>query len=359
MRDGSSGDVWRGFDPTAKGRHWAIPGGIWDSIEPKPDLKDLSTPEKLDILFKAGLIIINQGEAWPLPNMEVDPKHGVAASDIWAFQPYTGGTVFGTNDGVDEDVRWLSTKAVERLGYPTQKPLSLLTRIIEASSKEGDLVLDPFCGCGTTIEAAERLRRQWIGIDISSFAIQLIKKTRLAGSFPNLEEGVGGDYEIDGLPKDITGAEMLALKDRKAFEIWAVTTIDGKPNEKKGADGGVDGRIPMKPDGYSKATKWAVVSVKSGEPKLSDIRDLHGVTRDDGKSLGFGVFVTLNEPTPAMEKFARDAGKADVHGVKYPYLQILTIKQILGGERPKLPQVDPTAIYKKAVVAEPKQHVLV
>jgi hypothetical protein len=156
-RNGSSGEPWRGFDPTAKGRHWAIPGTIWDAFETKPDLTGLSTPDKLELLYQEGLITITDGEAWPLPNMEVDPTRGVAASDLWAFQPYTGGTVFGTNEGVDEDVRWLSTRAAERLGYPTQKPLSLLTRIIEASSNAGDVVFDPFCGCGTTIEAAERL----------------------------------------------------------------------------------------------------------------------------------------------------------------------------------------------------------
>jgi site-specific DNA-methyltransferase (adenine-specific) len=350
-RNGSSGEPWRGFDPTAKGRHWAIPGTIWEAFETKPDLTGLSTPDKLELLYNEGLITITPGEAWPLPNMEVDPTRGVAASDIWAFQPYTSGTVFGTSDGIDEDVRWLSPRAAERLGYPTQKPLSLLSRIIEASSNKGDVVFDPFCGCGTTVEAAERLERQWIGIDVSSFAIQLIKRTRIGGSFPDLEEGIDRDYEIDGLPKDVSGAGMLALRDRKAFEIWAVTSIDGKPNEKKGADGGVDGRIPFKPDGFKKAAKWAVVSVKSGASKLSELRDLHGVTRTDTKSLGFGVFVCLNKPTAAMEKFARDAGKIDVHGIKYDALQLLTVEQILNGERPRLPYVDPSVIYKKAAAS--------
>ncbi|WP_338241609.1 DNA methyltransferase [Aurantiacibacter hainanensis] len=350
-RTGSSGDSWRGFNPTAKGRHWAIPKSIWEGFAEKPDISDLSTPEKLELLYKEGLITITPGEAWPLPNMEVDPTRGVAASDIWAFQPYTSGTVFGTTDGIDEDVRWLSTRAAERLGYPTQKPLSLLTRIIEASSNPNDVVFDPFCGCGTTIEAAERLGRQWVGIDISSFAIQLIKRTRLGGSFPDLQEGIGKDYEVNGLPQDIKGAELLALRDRKAFEIWAVTTVDGKPNEKKGADGGVDGRIPFKPNGYKKAAKWAVVSVKSGKSQLSDLRDLHGVTRDDNKSMGFGVFVCLNKPTAKMKEFARKAGKIEVHGVKYDALQILTVEEILEGERPRLPYVDPTVIYKKAAGA--------
>ncbi|TFU06160.1 site-specific DNA-methyltransferase [Polymorphobacter arshaanensis] len=355
VRNGTSAAVWRGFDPTSKGRHWAIPGDIWNGFEVKPDIRGKSTPEKLEMLYEAGFITIAPNEAWPLPYMEVDPSRGVSASDLWTFQPYTGGTVFGTNEGIDEDVRWLSPKAAERLGYPTQKPLSLLGRIIEASSNKGDVVFDPFCGCGTTIEASERLQRQWIGIDISSFAIQLIKRTRLGGSFPGLEEGIGRDYEIDGLPKDMTGAEMLALRDRKAFEIWAVTNIDAKPNEKKGADGGVDGRIPFKPNGFDKAAKWAAVSVKSGEPKLSEIRDLHGVTRSDAATMGFGVFVCLREPTGPMRKFAREAGTIELHGNKYDALQILTIQQILNGERPRLPYVDPSVIYKKAAKSSSAQ----
>jgi site-specific DNA-methyltransferase (adenine-specific) len=358
-RAGSSGDPWRGFNPTTKGRHWAIPSTIWDAFAIKPNLKGLSTPEKLELLFQEGLITITAGEAWPLPNMEVDPTRGVAASDIWAFQPYTGGTVFGTNEGVDEDVRWLSTRAAERLGYPTQKPLSLLARIIESSSNKNDVVLDPFCGCGTTVEAAERLERQWVGIDISSFAIQLIKRVRLGGSFPGLQEGIGLDYEINGLPKDVAGAKLLALRDRKAFEIWAVTTVDGKPNEKKGADGGVDGYLPFKPDGYKKAAKWAVISVKSGTPQLSELRDLHGVTRSDAKTMGFGVFITLKKPTKPMKDFARKAGKIDVHGQKYDALQILTVEELLAGKRPRLPYVDPTVIYKKAAKSDSAQGSLV
>ena len=347
-RAGSSGAEWRGFNPTAKGRHWAIPGTIWEAFETPPDLTGLTTPEKLELLFEEGLITIKDGEAWQLPNMEVDPSRGVAAADIWAFQPYTGGTVFGTNEGIDEDVRWLSTKAAERLGYPTQKPLSLLTRIIEASSNKGDVVFDPFCGCGTTVEAAERLERQWVGIDISSFAIQLIKRTRIGGSFPNLEEGLGGDYQVDGLPKDLAGAEQLALRDRKAFEVWAVTQVDGKPNEKKGADGGIDGRIPFRPEGQKKAARWAAVSVKSGPPTISELRDLHGVVTKDAKTLGFGVFLTLHKPTKPMLDYCRELDKIEIDGVRYSPLQILTVEQLLAGDRPRLPHVDPAVIYKKA-----------
>ena len=165
-------------------------------------------------------------------SMTIRPGAGPATSDLWTFQPYTGGTV--------SDQRTVLTKtfvgfvrATRSTWVPYQKPVGLLKRIIEASSNPGDLVLDPFCGCGTTIEAAERLKRSWIGIDISPFAIQLIKRRRIEGAFPALKMGV--DFQIDGLPTTLAGAKMMAEQDKKAFEIWAVSTIDGIPNEEEGA----------------------------------------------------------------------------------------------------------------------------
>jgi site-specific DNA-methyltransferase (adenine-specific) len=172
------------------------------------------------------------------------------------------------------------------LGYPTQKPLGILKHILNASSRPGDLVLDPFCGCGTTIAAAQILARRWIGIDISPFAIELIRRKRLEGAFPHLRVGV--DYVIAGLPTTLEGARLMAEQDRKAFEIWAVSKVDGIPNDKKGADRGIDGRIPFRPDG--KTTRFAVVSVKSGKLKPDDVRSLISVAkREEASSLGFGV----------------------------------------------------------------------
>jgi site-specific DNA-methyltransferase (adenine-specific) len=284
--------------------------------------------------------------------LSIGPNDGPAAPDIWAFQPYTEGTVFGTDAGIDDDVRWLSPQDAERLGYPTQKPVGILKHIINASSRPGDLVLDPFCGCGTTIAAAQMLARRWVGIDISPFAIELIRKQRLEGAFPHLR--VGTDYEIKGLPTTIEGARMMALEEkvRKSFEIWAVSKIDGIPNDKKGADKGVDGRIPFKPDG--KSTKFAIVSVKSGKLKADDVRALVAVAkREKASSLGFGVLVVLNEPTAGMKADAASAGTVELHGSRWPLVQILTIEEILKGKKPQLPLVVPSeARGKKAAVAD-------
>jgi site-specific DNA-methyltransferase (adenine-specific) len=161
-RNGESGQPWKGIDPTAKGRHWAIPGAIWE--EAAIDPSGLTQHQKLDLLFDEGFITYTPGDAWPMYEMAVRPGSGPATSDIWSFQPYTGGTVFGTDDGIDEDVRWLSTRDQEHLDYPTQKPEGLLERIIKTSSNEGDVILDAYCGCGTTVAVAQRLKRKWIGV---------------------------------------------------------------------------------------------------------------------------------------------------------------------------------------------------
>ncbi len=343
-RNGESGKPWRGFNPTAKGRHWAVPGKIWEEVGIEP--KGLTQHQKLDLLYEKGFVTINEGDAWPLYERTIMPGEGPAASDIWAFQPYTEGTVFGTTAGIDADVRWLSPQDAERLGYPTQKPLGILKHIINASSRPGDLILDPFCGCGTTIAAAQILARRWIGIDISPFAIELIRRQRLEGAFPHLKVGV--DYKIEGLPTTIEGARMMAEqdRDRKAFEIWSVSKIDGIPNDKRGADKGIDGRIPFRPDG--KTVRFAVVSVKSGKLKPDDVRALISVAkREEASSLGFGVLVTLNEPRSGMKADAASAGTVEFHGNRYPLVQILTTEEMLKGKKPNLPYVDPTVGFGK------------
>lgn len=351
-RGGESGKPWRGFDPTAKGRHWAVPGKIWEEVGVDP--AGLTQHQKLDLLFEKGFITITDGEAWPMYERTITANDGPAAPDIWAYQPYTDGTVFGITEGIDADVRWLSPQDAERLGYPTQKPLGILKHILDASSRPGDLVLDPFCGCGTTIAAAQILARRWIGIDISPFAIELIRKQRLEGAFPHLKVGI--DYEIKGLPTTLEGARMMAEQDkaRKAFEIWAVSKVDGIPNDKRGADKGIDGRIPFRPD--KTTAKFAVVSVKSGKLKPDDIRAQISVARrEEASSLGFGVLITLAEPTSGMRSDAAAAGTTEIHGNRYPFAQILTIEEILTGKRPHLPNIDPGIEYGKKAVAAPLQ----
>lgn len=343
-RNGESGRPWQGFDPTAKGRHWAVPGKIWEEVGVDPS--GLGQHEKLDLLLERGFITITPGEAWPMYERTITPNDGPAAPDIWAFQPYTEGTVFRSPHGIDEEFRWLAPQDAERLGYPTQKPVGMLKQIIEASSNPGDLVLDPFCGCGTTIEAAQILKRNWIGIDISPFAIELVRRRRIEGAFPHLKVNV--DYEIAGLPTTLEGARLMVEQEtvRKAFEIWAVAKVDGIPNDKKGADKGIDGRVRFQADG--KTSKFAVVSVKSGKLKADDVRSVMAVAkREEGSSLGFGILITLNEPTAGMKADAASAGTVEFHGKRYQLIQILTIEEILKGKRPNLPLVAPTAAQRR------------
>ncbi|MCE1237631.1 MAG: restriction endonuclease [Hyphomicrobiales bacterium] len=239
-----------------------------------------------------------------------------------------------------DDIPPLNSQAQERLGYPTQKPLALLERILAASSNEGDVVLDPFCGCGTTVHAAEKLKRRWIGIDVTHLAVGLIRR-RLIDAFPYAA------FEVLGVPKDIEGARELAAADKHQFQLWALSMVEAQPYKggKKGADGGVDGYIWFKPDG--KTTEKAVVSVKGGaNVGVTMIRDL--IATIDREKAKIGVFLTLEEPTQPMKTEATAAGfyESPMHG-KFARIQILTIADLFDGDRPHVPWVDPS-VFKKA-----------
>ena len=244
------------------------------------------------------------------------------------------------------DINPINSQAKERLGYPTQKPEALLERIINASSNEGDLVLDPFCGCGTTIAVAERLKRRWIGIDITYLAISLMK-TRLQDTF----EKDLAPYEVIGDPKDLWGAKALAEENRFQFEWWAIGKVGAYPaqDKKKGADSGIDGIIKFFDDN-SKKPKKIIIQVKSGKVQVSQIRDLiHVVKREKAV---IGAFITLNPPTKPMETEALNEGYYVPEYLgkehKYPVIQILTVKQILTGEGTiKYPRLA-DATFKKA-----------
>jgi DNA modification methylase len=323
-RGGESGKPWRGFDPTAKGRHWAIPGRLLEEIE--DDLSDLSQHEKLDRLYELGYIKIEGDTAWPVYEHYLAPDDGYRVPDIWAFQPYTSGTVFDTDAGIDEDVRWLSTKDQERLHYPTQKPEALLDRIIKASSNPGDTVLDPFCGCGTTIASAERLGRRWIGIDITYLAISLIK-SRLTAT------GVEG-YAVVGEPTTADDAEELAREDPYQFQWWALGLIGARPAEgKKGADKGIDGRLYFFDGGDQ--PKQLIASVKAGKVQVSHVRDLRGVI--DREKAEIGVLVSFNEPTQPMRTEAASAGFYKSPWGKHPKIQLLTVAELLEGKQIDMP----------------------
>ncbi|WP_449245618.1 DNA methyltransferase [Desulfobacca acetoxidans] len=229
--------------------------------------------------------------------------------------------------------------------FPTQKPESLLARIIMACSNEGDVVLDPFCGCGTTVVVAERMNRHWIGIDITHLAISLIKH-RLTDVFGTELS----PYEEFGLPQDYASAEALANLDRYQFEWWALSLVEARParDKRQGADTGVDGFIYFFDDNSGKAKK-VIVQVKSGAVNVSQVRDLKGVLEREKAALG--VFLTLREPTGPMRHEAATAGfyePENFSGQRFPRLQIYTISELLGGQRVQLPAWAPIATFKKA-----------
>jgi DNA modification methylase len=229
-RNGISGLPWRGIDPNSKNRHWAIPRALLAELD--EDLSALNQHQKLDRLLELGMITIDAGSFWPKYSHYITPRDGTPAPDIWAYQPYTEGTVFGTSDGVDADVRWLSTRDRERLGYPTQKPEALLNRIIGASSNPGDTVLDPFCGCGTTVSVAESLGRSWVGIDISPTAINIIRR-RLASRMVDLS-----NVTIIGNPETEADFRQLAPFE---FQNWVIQKFVGTHSPRKSGDMGIDG----------------------------------------------------------------------------------------------------------------------
>jgi len=341
LRGGESGEPWHGFDPSAKGRHWAIPGGLLRDID--EDISGLSQHQKLDRLFEMGFIKIVPGHVWPIYERRLDKDEGQAVADIWAFQPYTNGTVFGIDEGIDEDVRWLSTKDQERLGYPTQKPEALLERIIRASSNEGDLVLDPFCGCGTTIAVAQKLKRRWTGIDITHLAITLMKK-RLLDAF-----GADAQYKVIGEPTSLPDAKALAESDPYQFQWWALGLVGARPiEEKKGADRGIDGKIVFQGDTAGQFEQ-VIISVKAGHITANHVRDLRGVIEREKAAIG--VLISMEDFTKPMQTEAVTAGffESKTWGKKYPKVQLLTVAELLAGKKIDMPPIKQVgATFKKA-----------
>ena len=247
------------------------------------------------------------------------------------------------------DIPRIGNTSKERLGYPTQKPLALLERIINASSNEGDVVLDAFAGCGTTIEAAATLNRQWIGIDVTHLAISLLKY-RLADAF-----GDDVEYKIIGEPRDEASARALAVQDRYQFQWWPLSLIRARPyqGKKKGADEGVDGVIyyqDVDPDTPKKAlTRKIVIQVKSGKVSVADIRELKAVVKNQDAVIG--VFITLNPPTQPMVKEATTAGRFQwlhVEHPTYPRIQIRTIQELLEGRGIEYPQTLDDVTFRRA-----------
>ena len=333
----ASSTPWRRYDVASMGRHWAAPksGKYAEYIERYfiPNYRAIiSIHERLEALDAAGLIHHPKRGKWPGLKRYADADTGIAPQDI-ILNPI-GFTNFSSQRG-------------ERLGFDTQKPLALLERIILASSNKGDIVLDPFCGCGTAIAAAHKLGRKWIGIDITHLSIAL-QKYRLADMFELVS---GTDYDVIGEPTTVEGARSLAQDSandgRYQFEWWALSLVQAKPaggktgsrKGKKGADKGIDGIISFfdEDDKGRKKPQKVVVQVKSGKVKSGDIRDLKGTAEREKAAIG--VFITLEKPTLDMQKEALSAGyyESPRWGRKYRRLQILTIGDLFGGESVSMP----------------------
>ena len=311
VRHGSSGKPWRGIDITAKGGHWKY---------------GVETLEKLDA---EGHIYWPPKGTMPRLKMYAEDAKGAPVQDVWT------------------DIAAINSMAAERLGYPTQKPVALMERIISASSNPGDVVLDPFCGCGTTIDAAQRLGREWIGIDITQLAMTEIKvrlqntygeKTvfflRGSDSKSKPEEMAEGQIlaRIIGEPVSLPDAEQLAAEDKYQFQWWALGLVGARPVEqKKGADGGIDGKILFRDDPKSARPEQIILSVKGGRLKADDVRALGHVVTREGAAIG--VLIALHEPTAGMRADAASAGfyTHKLNGLQYPKLQLVTVAELLDG----------------------------
>lgn len=288
--------------------------------------------EKMDALISQGRIVQTRPGAVPQYKRYLDEMPGRPVQNLWA------------------DVPVINNRSKEKLGYPTQKPEGLLERVILTSSAEGDIVLDPFCGCGTAVTVAQRLGRRWIGIDVTHLAIGLIKH--------RLKDAHGieppKDYRVVGEPTDIGGAQQLAADDPYQFQWWALGLVGARPVEgKKGADQGVDGRIYFNDEGPSGRTKQVILSVKAGKTGPTHIRDLRGVVEREKAAIG--VLLTMQAPTGPMRSEAASGGVYSSPWGDFPRIQILSIPELLGDppatiKSPPLGQVGAT--FKRAPRAQ-------
>ena len=289
--------------------------------------------QKMQELIDTGMVVQSKPGVVPQRKQYLDKGKGVSVQSLW------------------DDIPGLHSQDAERLGYPTQKPLALLERIIAASRNLGDVILDPFCGCGTAIAAAQKLGRKWIGIDITILSITL-QQYRLEAMFPGIK------FKVDGLPTDIAAANHLK-QDRYQFQWWALSLIRAKPyggqegsrEGKKGSDKGIDGTIPFIDDATNKQ-KRVIVQVKSGHVKSGDIRDLRGTM--ERESAPIGVFITLEPPSRDMVTEAIKAGyyHSEGWGRDYPRIQIKTIEELLkeinAGKTPKVDMPPQYGTFKQA-----------
>ena len=290
-------------------------------------------------LIDEGRVVQTNPGTVPRYKRYLDEMPGIPLQDIWTDIPPVG------------------SRSAERLNYQTQKPEALLERIIRSSSNEGDLILDPFCGCGTATAVAERLNRRWIGIDITHLAVSLMRY-RLHSAF--------GDglrpYDIIGDPKDLASARALATESahdgRYQFQYWALSLVEALPardNRRRGADSGIDGNINFFDDNSGRA-KRLIIQVKSGGVSVADIRDLRGTLERERAQIA--LFITLNAPTRPMLQEAAAAGFYEPEHFPehhFPRVQILTIEELLNGAAAQYPRFAPIATYGNRPTGRPSR----
>lgn len=305
LRGGDSGKPWRGIDPSAKGNHWRMPQFLPEIVGGK------TTQQALDALDAAGRIF------WPkakdgMPRLKryIEEATGVSLLDVITEIPPLGNVTR------------------ERMGYPTQKPQALLERLIGASSNPGDLVLDPFAGCGTTIDAAQQLGRRWIGVDVTHLSIGLIKN-RLIGRYG---PDVDATYKTIGEPTTADDAAVLAREDPFQFQAWALGLVGARVagSAKKGGDKGIDGKLYFH-DSLDGPDRQIVFSVKAGKLAPNYVRDLRGVIEREAAEIG--VLISFTEPSDGMRAEAAEAGFYESPWGKHRRIQLLTIRELLDGKR--------------------------
>lgn len=287
--------------------------------------------QRMQELHDAGLLHYS-GTGYVSKKLFLDASKGTPVQSIWS------------------DISALSGSMAERLGYPTQKPVALLERIISTSSNPGDVVLDPFCGCGTAIEAAERLGRKWIGIDVTYLAIHVIEG-RLKKAFG---DDIKHTYTLFGRPEDAEDAKVLAARDWLEFQKWAVMMLGGLPKDRAGADGGIDGVIRYHRVGAEQPNR-AIVSVKGGmNVGVDDVHKLKSVVDRDKAELG--ILVCLNKPSPAMIREAVSAGEVGPPRRRTQKIQLVTVDMLFTGHAVDLPgTVDPPEIGRSKQAGQPKR----
>lgn len=340
-------------------------------INPNPDRPNLTyeflgvtkvwrwTKERMQAAYDAGLVVQPKPGSVPRLKRYLDEQRGKPLGDVWT------------------DIPPINSQAAERLGYPTQKPQALLERLIAASSNPGDVVLDPFCGCGTTIAAAQALGRPWIGIDITHLAITLIKE-RLKDAFgieqsvhakpsgkgetakvgeaqAEYGKAVNRPFHVLGEPTSVPDAEELATSDPYQFQWWALGLVGARPAEqRKGADKGIDGRIVFQGDKQG-SFESVILSVKAGKTGAAHVRDLKGVLEREKAAIG--VLISMHEATAPMKTEAVTAGfyESTLWGRKYPKVQLYTVNELLAGKRVEMPPIRQVGTtFKKAPKATKK-----